>query len=123
MPRNRAHDGVPPMDFKKRTAPVGRREEPHQRLERELTNLMRDRRYWEGDTDYRNYVRRQFERVYNDPSGKPEPLRIGAPKIFATELESFGIEGARLRALKDSQGYESVDLKTKQATSSIPENS
>lgn len=108
MPRNRAHDGMPPMDFTKRAAPVGRREQLHERMERELTNLMRDRRYWEGDTDYRAYVRRQFERVYNDPSGKPGPLRIGAPKIFATEIEPFGGRQRHSATLLVSEGESST---------------
>jgi len=89
LPRKHAHDNDPPFDLRRRSAPVGRREKLHERMERELTNLMHDRRYWDGDRDYRAYVRRQFERVYNDPTGKPGLLRIGAPKIFATEIEPY----------------------------------
>lgn len=89
MPRKPKHDDLSHLDLKKRAALIGRKEKIHQRMERELTNLKRDRRFWEGDKGYRAYVQRQFDRVYNDPTGKPQPLRIGAPKIFATEIEPF----------------------------------
>ena len=106
MPRNRAHDDLPNLDLRKRAAPIGRREKVHQRMERELTNLKRDKRYWDGDPDYRNYVQRQFERIFDDPSGKPGPLRIGAPKIFATDIEPFEAQRGRRRkpAISGSDG-------------------
>ena len=87
--RNRGQK--PNLDLQKRGAPLGRREKLYERMERELSNLKRDQRYWDGDTDYLNYVHRQFERVYNDPSGKTRSLRIGAPKIFATKIEPFEV--------------------------------
>ena len=31
----------------------------------DLANLMNDERYWNGDEDYREYVRQQFERAYD----------------------------------------------------------
>ena len=112
MPRNRTRDNDPPFDFTKRSSPIGRREKLHERMERELTNLKRDRRYWDGDPDYRAHVKRQFERVYNDPTGKPSPLRIGPPKIFTTEIEPY-VEEVRRR----NSGSESRLLTSKKGAS------
>ena len=92
MPRTLRRFDLSDLDLRKRSAPIGRKEKLHERMERELTNLKRDRRFWEGDKAYQRYVQRQFERVYNDPTGKRQPLRIGPPKIFATDIEPFESE-------------------------------
>ena len=89
IPRIPQRSDIENLDLRKRPSPMGRKEELHERMARELTNLKRDRRFWEGDKAYQRYVQRQFERVYNDPSGQPQPLRIGPPKIFATDIEPF----------------------------------
>ena len=121
IPRIPNRSDVEKLDLRKRPAPVGRKEALHERMERELTNLKRDRRFWEGDKAYQRYVQRQFERVYNDPSGESQPLRIGSPKIFATDIEPFGsMSGQR----KSKQGSDSkapgLDMKQRTENRVLP---
>ena len=59
------------------------------RLGRELRHLMQDPRYMEGDPDYRAYIQRQYRRVYDDPSGKPDHLVVGRPATFVDAIEPF----------------------------------
>jgi hypothetical protein len=77
------------LTFRKRPAPQSREETTRERVERELSNLMEDRRYWDGDPDYRAHVRRQFQRVYDSPDNPPQGFRIGPPKLHATTLEPY----------------------------------
>ena len=112
IPRIPSRKDVENLDLRKRPAPMGRKEALHERMARELTNLKRDRRFWEGDKAYQRYVQRQFERVYNDPSGKPQPLRIGPPKIFATDIEPFGGVNRREEELTENYGESSVESST-----------
>ena len=88
------HDSPRRLRRKPKEAP----DETEARLSRELAYLMRDPRYRDGDADYRAYIQRQFRRVYDDPSGEPQPLRIGRPKVFVDGLESF--DPARERRLR-----------------------
>jgi len=81
-----------------RKTPKETPDEAEARLSRELAYLMRDPRYRDGDPDYRAYIHRQFRRVYDDPTGEPQPLRLGRPKVFVDALEPFDpIRERRLR--------------------------
>ncbi len=84
-------------------------DEIEKRLSGQLAHLMRDARYLDGDPDYRAYIHRQFRRVYDDPSGKPKPLRIGRPKPFVDELEPF--DPARERRLRLGQEKEAPPVR------------
>ena len=117
IPRIPSRSDIENLDLRKRPAPMGRKEDLHERTARELTNLKRDRRFWEGDKAYQRYVQRQFERVYNDPSGKPQPLRIGPPKIFATDIEPFGAMSGQRRSKQDSAS-KAPEAEMKQQTKS-----
>ncbi len=112
IPRIPSRKDIENLDLRKRSAPVGRKEDLHERMARELTNLKRDRRFWEGDKAYQRYVQLQFERVYNDPSGKPQPLRIGPPKIFATDIEPFGADSQRTKSRQRHSQESSTDPTT-----------
>ncbi len=121
IPRIPSRKDIENLDLRKRPAPMGRKEELHERMARELTNLKRDRRFWEGDKAYQRYVQRQFERVYNDPSGKPQPLRIGPPKIFATDIEPFGVEVGKGNANTGTKSNVSPSRRLNVSRSSNPE--
>jgi hypothetical protein len=76
------------------------------RLSAELAYLMRDPRYRDGDPDYQAYIQGQFRRVYDDPTGRPQPLRLGRPKAFVDALEPF--DPARERRLRLGTGEEAA---------------
>lgn len=60
----------------------------HERIRRDLAELIADPRYRHDDA-FKHHVRRQFQRVYNDPFDSKATLRIGVPKVFATKVEPF----------------------------------
>ena len=60
----------------------------HERIRKDLAGLIADPRY-RHDEAFKRHVRRQFQRIYNDPRNPKATLRIGVPKVFAKEVEPF----------------------------------
>lgn len=82
------HDPLAPHPRQKKANETP--DETEQRLSADLRILMNDERYQKNDGDFRNFVQRQFRRVYDDPTGaQPEGLEVGQPKVFVTDLEPF----------------------------------
>lgn len=60
----------------------------HERVRKDLARLIADPRY-RDDEAFKRHVRRQFQRVYNDPREAKATLRVGVPKMFAKDVEPF----------------------------------
>lgn len=60
----------------------------HERIRKDLAGLIADPRY-RHDEAFKRHVRRQLQRIYNDPRNPKATLRIGVPKVFAKEVEPF----------------------------------